>query len=854
MPLPFVARETPTGVRLLLAGAAAAFVAYTACALIHPASATGTSTVGTHVAFPAVFVLSGIACLARGARPGRERAAWLLFGTGQIVEAFGWLSYELVVRQLDPIPAVSVSDVGWLGGYLLYLGALVALLRARAEQVRAASSLDGPVAALASAAVAAAFLADGIAYTSGDSMVASIIATAYPVVDLVFLVLLAVVFAVNQWRPTGVWMAIAAAVCAHLVADTVYLHQAATGSWELGGVIDAGWPLAATLIAGAAWLPRTPRAARPESPVVHAVPLIFAVVALSLVVYDHFARLSHAALALAALALIAGGVRSAAAYAGARGLASERAALERTASILRAAGESIYMIDSRGIVTYANPATERTLGYAPGELIGRNMHEVVHHTRPDGSPYPVGECPIFATLYDGRDRRVVEDMFWRKDGTTVPVEYTVTPIVEDGEITGAATVFSDVTQRRRAERNARAQHAVAQALTDAGSLEAARGLVLRAVGECMDFDAALAWVDEGEAGGLKCTVVWTAGGDRAFEDAVCGSELAPGVGGPGRAMSSGRVKFAPRIGGHLPPAARRIALERGVRGSIYVPITNGATVLGVAELVGSADAEPDAGMLEALRTVGAQVGQHSARRRAETEADRMKNEFFALVSHELRTPLTSIVGYLDLVLDEADVDAQTRQFLTVVERNSRRLLRLVGDLLFVAQIEGGETSLDVGAMDLGIVAAESVEAAAPRAREAAIELVLDADKLPVIQGDAGRMAQAIDNLVSNAIKFTPDGGQVRVALRMQDGSAVVEVSDTGIGIPPAEQQRLFDRFFRSSVATERAIQGVGLGLTIVKAIVEGHDGSIEVESAEGEGTTFRAYLPLRPAPVALSRR
>jgi signal transduction histidine kinase len=236
----------------------------------------------------------------------------------------------------------------------------------------------------------------------------------------------------------------------------------------------------------------------------------------------------------------------------------------------------------------------------------------------------------------------------------------------------------------------------------------------------------------------------------------------------------------------------------------------------------------------------------------------MKDEFSALVSHELRTPLTSIIGYLELLRDDADGDGddprarQRAQFLTVVDRNARRLLRLVGDLLFVAQVEAGKLSLDEADVDLGAVARESVEAAAPRARDGGVELILEEEDAPVVRGDRDRLAQALDNLVSNAIKFTHAGGRVVVRLASEYDRAVLEVTDTGIGISQADLEQLFQRFFRTQRATSAAIPGVGLGLTIAQAIVHGHDGQISVQSQDGEGTTFRIELPLlRAAEVAV---
>jgi signal transduction histidine kinase len=235
------------------------------------------------------------------------------------------------------------------------------------------------------------------------------------------------------------------------------------------------------------------------------------------------------------------------------------------------------------------------------------------------------------------------------------------------------------------------------------------------------------------------------------------------------------------------------------------------------------------------------------------ELDRLKDEFISLVSHELRTPLTSIRGYLELLLEggAGPLSADQARFLGVVDRNSKRLMHLVGDLLFLAQIEAGKLALELTEVDLDEIVSESVEAAKPLADEKGITLSSSVEPVPSMFGDRSRLAQVLDNLVSNALKFTPDGGSVSVRVAAVDGEAVVEVEDDGIGIPTEDQQLLFDRFFRSTEATERAIPGTGLGLTIAKAIVERHDGSIEVESVAGGGTTMRVRLPIA-APKRLA--
>ncbi len=229
----------------------------------------------------------------------------------------------------------------------------------------------------------------------------------------------------------------------------------------------------------------------------------------------------------------------------------------------------------------------------------------------------------------------------------------------------------------------------------------------------------------------------------------------------------------------------------------------------------------------------------------ERESERLKDEVLALVSHELRTPLTSIVGYVDLVLDGSDpLSPDVRRFLEVVERNARRLLRLVGDLLFVAQAEAGRLELASAEVDLGAIASDAVEAARPEAERRGSTLVLDAEPVRTFTGDRDRCAQVLDNLIANAVKFTGEGGHIQVTVTERGEHAVVEVADDGPGIPVEEQALVFDRFARAAGATERAVPGAGLGLTVVKAIVEGHGGDVGVLSAPGAGTTMRVTLPL----------
>jgi PAS domain S-box-containing protein len=230
------------------------------------------------------------------------------------------------------------------------------------------------------------------------------------------------------------------------------------------------------------------------------------------------------------------------------------------------------------------------------------------------------------------------------------------------------------------------------------------------------------------------------------------------------------------------------------------------------------------------------------------ELDRLKDQFVALVSHELRTPLTSIIGYTKLLQDERTTGLSASDFIEVIERNAERLLHLVGDLLFLSRLQTGTLPVDLRSADLASIATQMVAEMRPEAQRKQVSLDFAAAPVPRIDVDPTRIAQLLSNLISNAVKFSPAGGRVSVRLRREADEAVLSVTDTGPGIPAADQEMIFDRFFRTAAATDQAIPGTGLGLTIGKAIVDAHHGTIAVDSDEGRGAAFTVRLPLhRPA-------
>ncbi|MFJ7343677.1 ATP-binding protein [Streptomyces sp. NPDC101110] len=227
--------------------------------------------------------------------------------------------------------------------------------------------------------------------------------------------------------------------------------------------------------------------------------------------------------------------------------------------------------------------------------------------------------------------------------------------------------------------------------------------------------------------------------------------------------------------------------------------------------------------------------------------DKAKSDFLSTVSHELRTPLTSIVGYIELLKDEDGDPLSPSQLrmLDVVDRNANRLRALIEDLLTLSRIESGAFTSRKAPIDLRQLVVSAADAIKPAAEAASVRLETCCPEQPlVLDADGEQLDRVLMNLLSNAVKFTQGGGKVSVRADAQDGEAVLSVSDTGIGIPAAEQEKLFKRFFRASNATEQAIPGTGLGLTIVHTIVANHGGRTQVRSEEGRGTTITTWLPL----------
>ncbi len=228
------------------------------------------------------------------------------------------------------------------------------------------------------------------------------------------------------------------------------------------------------------------------------------------------------------------------------------------------------------------------------------------------------------------------------------------------------------------------------------------------------------------------------------------------------------------------------------------------------------------------------------------QTQRMRDQFFAMAGHELRTPLAVAGGYLDLVLTERELEEEQRRYLEVVARSLRQAGVLVSDLFDLARLNAGIHRVEPEPVDLAALVRQAIDAQAPAAESAGLEITARLARLSGFHADPRRLLQVVDNLLSNAVKYTPRGGSVTVVLDEVEDGARLRVCDTGIGIPEDELPLVFDYLYRATSATATGIKGTGLGLALTKTLVEAHGGSIVVRPCEGPGAEFEVWLPRNP--------
>jgi PAS domain S-box-containing protein len=540
-------------------------------------------------------------------------------------------------------------------------------------------------------------------------------------------------------------------------------------------------------------------------------------------------------------------------------------ASRRLAAVVESSDDAIITKDLSGIITSWNTAAERMFQYTSAEAIGRSVRLLIPEELQDE------EDVVLAKIRAGEKIDHYETIRVRKDGDRLNISLTVSPIRnERGTIIGASKVARDISERLRLVAAEREQATNTRKLSEVGATVAStldRDTILQKVTDIAteltraQFGAFFYKVADRESG--DAYVLHTlSGASEAFADF-------PPPGAP--------AMFSPTFNGAVPlrledvtrdPRFGRNPPDHGmspehlpVRSYLAIPVRGiGGDVLG-----GLFFGHTDAGVFKEqheMLAVGvaawASVALENSRLYADAQAaNRMKDEFLAVLSHELRTPLNAIVGYSRLLRGGILSEEKATRGLETLERNATWLTQIVEDVLDVSRIVSGKIRLDVQAVELQVIVDNAVATLQPAADAKGIRVQTIVDpNVGAVSGDPGRLQQVLWNLVSNAVKFTPKQGHVQVRLERVDSHVEIAVCDTGVGIGPDFLPHVFDRFSQAEAGTTRKTGGLGLGLAIVRHIVELHGGTVEVSSAgQDRGTTVRVCLPLMIVqPKALEPR
>ena len=459
--------------------------------------------------------------------------------------------------------------------------------------------------------------------------------------------------------------------------------------------------------------------------------------------------------------------------------------------LIESALEAMVVVDSSGTIVLVNGRAERLFGYERPELEGLRIEALVPQRfrlehRTERRSYLAR--PHLREIGSG-----LELFGLRKDGTEFPADISLSPL-ETEEGTFTASSIRDTTATKRAEYLALQMMAIVKS-----SHEAIIGT---------DLD------------GLVTS--WNHGAEVLFGYSEQEILNQPAV----LLDAPGHVEETPQEQTAAGRTERETVRMRKDGTRVDVSITC-SPILGTD------------GTLKGESTIARDISER-------LERQELKDAFLAMVSHELRTPLSAILAHVDLLIDE-DISTEERErFVKVILRNSLRLDRLVVDLLFVSQLQAADLTVAMAEVDIVAVAQEAVEAATPQSKQCRVDLRFEPyNGVILLNGDADRLGQVLDNLIANAMKYSVGGGIVCVRVVPTDTECVVEVEDHGMGITLDDQKHVFERFFRASAAVDGRIQGVGLGLMVVKTIVEAHGGRVGIESKPGSGSIFRVAFPLR---------
>jgi PAS domain S-box-containing protein len=495
-----------------------------------------------------------------------------------------------------------------------------------------------------------------------------------------------------------------------------------------------------------------------------------------------------------------------------------RASEETSRLLLKSVGEGIFGVDLDGKVTFINPAANRMLGYGPEELIGHGVHEKIHHSHADGSAYPKSECPMYLTHADGTDHHIADEVLWKKDGSSFPVEYTSMPIKKEGQVVGAVVTFMDITERKRTEevlKEKEAQLSTAINSMVGGILMIDKNLNFQLANEqwheLYDFP-----IELGKKGMPFINLLLT----RARR-----GEYGPGE--PEELLSKRLEMFKD------PTQAKQITMyEDKVPGNrtteVYrAPTEDGGFVFVVNEITERKKAEDE------LR-----IAKETA-----VEATKAKSDFLANMSHEIRTPMNAIIGMAHLAL-KTDLTAKQYDYLKKVDISAKSLLGIINDILDFSKIEAGKMDMESVDFQLEDTLDNISTLVGIKTQEKGLELLFKTDPTvpTALVGDPLRLGQILINLSNNAVKFT-DTGEIVVSTELvkkdkAEVSLKFSVRDSGIGMTSEQAAKLFQPFAQADSSTTRKYGGTGLGLTISKRLAEMMGGKIWVESEQGRGSTF----------------
>jgi PAS domain S-box-containing protein len=416
-----------------------------------------------------------------------------------------------------------------------------------------------------------------------------------------------------------------------------------------------------------------------------------------------------------------------------------------------------------------------------------------------------------------------------------------------GETVGAVQAVQDVTRRKRVERFRTCELAVTMALAEASSIEAAGPRVLEAVVGTLDWVHAELWLVDDAAGVVRSAARWSAPGWQA--DIEVPVDLPYGQGLAGRAWQVGKPLWIRDVGRPQSLISVQTAKSSRLHAALAVPVREGFETLGVLTVFADSVEDPEDELLALMSGIAAHIGQFVERRLVEDlqrQLTRSKNEYLALIGHELRTPLTSISAYTELLreADEKSLLSEGPRLLEVIERNTGQLRHIINELMELSALDAGHADVQLAPMDLAEVVRDSLAKARAAVQDA--PLVIE-DELPeqlVLPGDRKRLRQVVDNLLGNAVKYSPDGGRIGVTLKTVGRAAELAVSDTGLGVTTDEREKMFTGLYRISRARDKAIPGTGLGLTLSRAVVNRHHGSIELVEHDAAGTTVLLRLPM----------